>query len=270
MQTIITYTLSHYLNLNISFRSNKEFRILSLRSTIFTLHSFVLCWSQSYLPLYIVHTISAIGPIFVCLLNFLLRGKKINQNQVIGMFVAFAGILLTVNGRTLWASMNPDFHFISDFKNYKSDDPFVMLVVSGLLLLFVGFWAYGIYITKKNQHHILEVVYHQSIFGIIGSSLAYVFLEQRVSFYIFSHSFLWIGLVLGGGFTIFNVGLSLSENTGVCSMITQVTVIIGYGYSVFRYGEPVNPVCLVGTVLLIGGVSSVIFLKGAGMPHHSG
>jgi hypothetical protein len=63
-----------------------------------------------------------------------------------------------------------------------------------------------------------------------------MFLEKRVSFAIFSESLIYIGCVLGGGFTIFNIGVSLSENTGVCSIITQMTVIIGYGFSVFRYG----------------------------------
>jgi len=44
---------------------------------------------------------------------------------------------------------------VSEFKNYKSDDPFVMLAVAAILLLFVIFWAYAILITKKNEHHIV-------------------------------------------------------------------------------------------------------------------
>lgn len=67
--------------------------------------------------------------------------------------------------------------------------------------------------------------------------------------------------MLGGGFTVFNIGLSLSENPGVCSMLTQMTVIIGYGYSVFRYGEQLNGICVLGTILLVAGVFMVIFKK---------
>lgn len=44
-------------------------------------------------------------------------------------------------------------------------------------------------------------------------------------------------------------------------MLTQITVIIGYGYSVFRYGEKLNAICVVGTILLLTGVFMVIFKK---------
>ena len=157
--------------------------------------------------------------------------------------------------------IDSDFVFQSDFKNYKSDNPLVLLAVSGLLFVLVVFWAYGILITKKNEHHIVQVVYHQSIFGIIGTSIGYWFLDHRVSFGLFSESLIYIGCVLGGGFTIFNIGVSLSQNTGITSVITQMTVIIGYGFSVFRYGEKLNIICVLGTIMLTTGVILVIFKK---------
>lgn len=180
MQAIITYSICKLKGFQLQFRSSLEFTVLFIRSFIFTVHSFVLCWSQVYLPLYIVHTISAFGPIFVCMLNYFIYGKTINRHQITGMFVAFLGILLTVNGRSILALIDPEYHFSSDFKNYKSDDPFVLFVVASILLLFVVFWAYAILITKKNEHHIVEVVYHQSIFGIIGTSVGYMFLPTKV------------------------------------------------------------------------------------------
>jgi uncharacterized membrane protein len=49
-------------------------------------------------------------------------------------------------------------------------------------------------------------------------------------------------------------------------MITQMTVIIGYGYSVLRYGEKLNAICVVGTILLVTGVFMVIFKKAPPKP----
>lgn len=49
-------------------------------------------------------------------------------------------------------------------------------------------------------------------------------------------------------------------------MITQMTVIIGYGYSVFRYGEKLNAICVLGTILLVTGVFMVIFKKAEPKP----
>jgi hypothetical protein len=67
-----------------------------------------------------------------------------------GMFIAFIGIILTVNGRSIMAIIDPNYKFVSEFSNYRSDDPLMLLIVSAILMLFVIFWAYGILITKKN------------------------------------------------------------------------------------------------------------------------
>ena len=40
-----------------------------------------------------------------------------------------------------------------------------------------------------------------------------------------------------------------------------MTVIIGYGFSVFRYGEKLNIICAMGTIMLTIGVILVIFKK---------
>jgi hypothetical protein len=48
------------------------------------------------------------------------------------------------------AMIDPNYKFISDFGNYRSEDPLVLLGVSAILMLFVVFWAYAILITKKN------------------------------------------------------------------------------------------------------------------------
>jgi hypothetical protein len=86
----------------------------------------------------------------VCILNYLLYNKKINQAQIGGIILAFMGILLAVNGKSIYHMINPDYVFTSDFKNYRSDNQAVKLAVSGILLVFVIFWAYAILITKKN------------------------------------------------------------------------------------------------------------------------
>ena len=84
MQALICYVICKIKGLEMQFRSSLEFSVLFIRSTIFTIHSFVLCWSQLYLPLYVVHTISAFGPIFVCLFAYLIYGKTINPKQMLG------------------------------------------------------------------------------------------------------------------------------------------------------------------------------------------
>lgn len=146
---------------------------LGIRSFIFVVHSFILGWTQFYLPLYAVHTISGFGPIFVCILNYFLNGVKINLKQFGGIIIAFVGIILTVNGKKIWSLIDPSFHFQSDFKNYKSNDPTVLLLVALVFFINMMFWAYAILLTKKNDSHIVAVVYHQAVMGLIVSGISY-------------------------------------------------------------------------------------------------
>lgn len=74
----------------------------------------------------------------------------ISSEQVVGMLIAFTGIILTVNGRLFMSMIDPNYKFITDFSNYRSEDPVVLLVVSAILMLFTILWAYAILITKKN------------------------------------------------------------------------------------------------------------------------
>ena len=69
---------------------------------------------------------------------------------MIGIAFAFCGIFLTVDVSSLMSYIDSDYVFQSDFKNYRSDNPAVLLGVSGLLFIMVVFWAYAILITKKN------------------------------------------------------------------------------------------------------------------------
>jgi drug/metabolite transporter (DMT)-like permease len=113
MQAIFSYCICRYFGYSITFKSRHDMIYLGIRSFIFVVHSFILGWTQFYLPLYAVHTISGFGPIFVCILNYFLNGVKINGKQLLGILVAFCGIILTVNGRRIWGLIDPSFHFQS-------------------------------------------------------------------------------------------------------------------------------------------------------------
>ena len=123
------------------------------------------------------------------------------------------------------------------------------------------FWAYAILLTKKNDSHIVAVVYHQAVIGLIVSGISYTVLEVHVPWDIYYPSILYSGCIIGGGFIIFNVGMYICSNTSVASLLTQGTVLVAYGFSIFRYGEPPNLICILGACFLIGGVIMVILLK---------
>lgn len=53
----------------------------------------------------------------------------------------------------------------------------------------------------------------------------------------------------------------MSENIGLTSVSSFFVVVVGYGIGVFRYDEIIDAVSLIGTVLVLGGVSMVILTK---------
>jgi hypothetical protein len=69
------------------------------------------------------------------------------------------------------------------------------------------------------------------------------------------------GTVIAFGQVLYIVALSIAVNTGLVTLMSFNAVIISYLVSVFRYGEAINYVCLVGGALIIYGVVTVVFNK---------
>ena len=57
------------------------------------------------------------------------------------------------------------------------------------------------------------------------------------------------------------MAIKLTKNSGVLTIVTFSRVILGYFTSVFIYHESQNPICLIGVVLVVLGVSKTIFDK---------
>jgi drug/metabolite transporter (DMT)-like permease len=54
---------------------------------------------QFYLPVPITHTLGCTGPLFIFLIQYLLGGVQMTKKQIIGVSIAFLGILFVANGR---------------------------------------------------------------------------------------------------------------------------------------------------------------------------
>lgn len=56
-----------------------------------------------YLPLPIAFTINNSSPLFVAIWDRVLNGIKLNSKQLFWLFIAFVGVILTVNGNQIIA-----------------------------------------------------------------------------------------------------------------------------------------------------------------------
>lgn len=72
-------------------------------------------------------------------------------------------------------------------------------------------------------------------------------------------SLIYQGLPLAIGQTFFSNALKLTKNHGVTTMVGFIGVILGYIVKIFRYKEELNVICLVGSILIMVGVSRISF-----------
>ena len=79
---------------------------------------------------------------------------------------------------------------------------------------------------------------------------------------------LFLGLLLSGVPNVLSViaiitALKMTRDSGVLTIVSFSKVVMGYLVSVLVYNEVQNPVCTVGVVLVVIGVSGTICAKEA-------
>ena len=56
----------------------------------------------------------------------------------------------------------------------------------------------------------------------------------------------------------------MTQNTGVLTMFVFVSVIEGYLVSVLKYNEQVNPICIMGAILMLYGLAKIVLKNDKG------
>ena len=59
----------------------------------------------------------------------------------------------------------------------------------------------------------------------------------------------------------FNGAVTLSHRYGLVAPFQFAAIIVGYLISVLRYGEPLNIICVTGTIAIVVGVIFVLKYK---------
>jgi len=84
---------------------------------------------------------------------------------------------------------------------------------------------------------------------------------EPVSVEVFIKSIFFSGLVMAVSQIAFIGSLGMTKNTGVLTMLMFTAVIAGYIVSTVRYGESINPISSIGTVLIAFGLSKIVLHK---------
>lgn len=92
-----------------SFKNNKDFKLLLIRSAISGLNGVAASLFQLYLPLTIYYTLNSSTTLFAFLLNHFLFGLHMTSNQIKSVIAAIFGIILVINGRFIYTLINSSY-----------------------------------------------------------------------------------------------------------------------------------------------------------------
>ena len=213
---------------------------------------FLLCkvWSVQNLPLGNANALLFTSPIMTCVLARVFLKEKINLVHIFAIFAGFGGLILIAK---------PTFIFPSDV---TAEVPLWYNAVPILGALFLSM-AYVV------QRYIGTAVSSTVIatYGVFFQVLAGLLLQSVTgASYVNPPCYTYRGLLPIGGLTLaftflaVNTGLSY-EKAATLSLIGNLDTVLAFFLQVVAFGDPAEPLSLVGAALIMLGTVSLTLSK---------
>ena len=196
-------------------------------------------------------------------MEYLIYKVTVTRKELLGSIIAFVGVLLTSNGPMIMKWINGE-DFTSDFKNYKTDSNLVRFLVTIFLIVITIAQAYSVLIVRKIDKSKIshyELNLHFGYVSIFMSGIFYQFSPDNAfnfDFIFFIKCLVYSGLIMALAQAFFMQALYITKNFGIVMMVGFIGLLYSYFLSVFRYGESLNMICIIGTVMVIYGVSRIV------------
>jgi len=121
-------------------------------------------------------------------------------------------------------------------------------------------WAYGLLRVRtfvKNTH--VHANFHMGLCYLVSSGILYPLRVSKPSdLSVIFKAFFYTALPLAIAQSFMVAGIGLNKKTGQLIMLTALPVMIGYAVSYYRYGEKINSMQVIGSLILLIGVFGVI------------
>jgi drug/metabolite transporter (DMT)-like permease len=253
--------IGSYLGIGLSFKNAHDFKYLLIRNSLFLIQQFVYAAMHYVLSFPLINSINISGPLFVFLLDYYLNGVTINRVQAVGIAVAFAGILLNINGDFLMSLLDPAFEITTTYQNYQVTDTKLKILFAFLALLSSLLWGYAIVLQKKIRHVSgLQISFFLGVEFIFTSCVSSnLGLVPPITLSDFLGGCVCSGLVMTFCQLLFTSALNLSKNTGKLGILNLLTAVTAYAISYFKFDEKINVICLTGLLVMSYGLYRTIF-----------
>ena len=204
------------------------------------LSSFLDFLGLQYITASLERLILYLNPTLVLLLSVLFLGKRVKARQLLAMGVSYAGVLVVFGHEVTLQGAD---------------------VVLGAALVLASAATYAVYLSVSGQH--VQRIGAMRLTGWAGTvaslcCLLQFLLLRPLSAAAVPEPVLWLSLLNGTACTVApvlmvmmaieRIGATLSAQTGMIGPMT--TVALG----VWILGEPLNPMIVAGTLLVLAGV----------------
>lgn len=259
---IFVAVVMHRVNkLDYSFSDPIEFRKLMIRNILCGIQSFAISLSLLYIPQSNVHTIVNCGPLCIFVVDYFMNHSTISRRQLVGLIVSFIGIILTVNMNLLSEYFKLDISHESTF-NYIESSGFTQYIIILFLVISTVLWSVGMVQTKDLRSGSYAITFHIGVMLVMINGIVIMFGGYKADHWsitsIISNLF-WVGITLGVSNWLQTIAVKMQKSTGNVTMIGLWSVILGYILSIVRYKEQINPIGLLGSILIISGVVLVLY-----------
>jgi drug/metabolite transporter (DMT)-like permease len=121
-------------------------------------------------------------------------------------------------------------------------------------------WAYGLLrVRKYYKGNHTYVNFHLGLLFSITSGFLYPYqVDHKSSVWTLFISIFMVGLPLAVAQMVFVAGLALNKKTGQIVILTGLPVFVGYIVSYFRYGEIIQSLEMLGSIMILIGLTGVI------------
>ena len=116
--------------------------------------------------------------------------------------------------------------------------------------------------TKNLKSDSYAITFHIGVMLVVTNGFVIIFGGYKAdhwSLYSNLKNLFWVGITLGMSNWFQTIAVKMQRSTGNVTMVGLWGVVLGYILTIARYNEQVNPIGLVGSILIVIGVVLVLY-----------
>ena len=244
-----------------------------MRGVLGAIHGLMISVFNYYMSITFYFSLSSSTLIFCFLLNYYVYRMPFTALQIAAVVLSAIGVLMVINSGPLLLFYS-NFDDSVDKPNFELSS-YLVHAIWGLVVIIESMgWAFAIVTTGKHSSSFHQTFLISSVVGLlIASCLHMTQPPQSIETHFLSNTaferqpelllqtILFTGIPATLGAYLFTLGMFLSTNTGISTIIAQLKVPIAYFIVAMRAHQHVDFIRLLGATLILVSIVGVLYRK---------